>query len=151
MALFDAEGLVGVLLLLFWAYAIIDVISTDESRCRNLNKGLWLVLVVILPDLGALAWVLLGRPEGAGLAPGGSNPRRRQPSSSGIGPYDRGRNAADYEVTDRRSAELDAKLDAWELTSGGTDMARREAELAARERELEIRERKLQDRDNDPN
>src|SRR3954463_14416232 len=76
MALLETEGLVGLFVLLFWAWAVIDVIATDSALIRNLDKVLWLLLVIMLPVLGALAWLLLGRPEGAGFMPGrnGSSP-----------------------------------------------------------------------------
>ena len=64
----DAEGLVAVVLLLFWIWALLDCIATDSAMCRNLPKPMWIILVLILPDIGALAWLLLGRPEKAQLA-----------------------------------------------------------------------------------
>src|SRR5439155_18064938 len=45
----------GVLLLAIWVFAIFDVIKTDRELCRNLPKELWLLLVIILPDVGAIA------------------------------------------------------------------------------------------------
>ena len=59
----ELEGLVGILLFGFWIWAILDVIATEAELCRNLPKGVWLILVLILPDIGSLVWVLLGRPE----------------------------------------------------------------------------------------
>ena len=56
-------GLVGLLLLAFWIWAIFDVIATDGDRCRNLPKLLWLVLVILLSTIGAAAWLMLGRPR----------------------------------------------------------------------------------------
>ena len=162
MALFEAEGLVAVLLFFFWAWAVIDVIATDESLCRNLGKGTWLIVVLVLPDLGALAWTLLGRPEGAGIAPGGtsSSGRTSRPGFKGSGPY---RNDAapryldEHAVSDRRSKELDELLDA-QLSgekgqpTGASELDRRTAELDAREaklreRELEVRGEELQRRE----
>lgn len=43
-------------------YALIDCIMTPHAQARGLPKVLWLVLVVILPVAGAVAWLLLGRP-----------------------------------------------------------------------------------------
>ena len=72
MILFETEGLVAFVLFLFWIWALFDCISTDGSLCRNLPKGVWLILVLLLPDIGALAWLLLGRPQKAGWRPGSS-------------------------------------------------------------------------------
>jgi hypothetical protein len=57
------DGLVGLVVLGLWIFCLIDVISTDESMCRNLSKTMWLVLVVILPAVGSLAWLVAGRPQ----------------------------------------------------------------------------------------
>jgi hypothetical protein len=135
--LFETEGLVAFVLFLFWIWALFDCISTDSSLCRNLPKGAWVILVLLLPDIGALAWLLLGRPQKAGWRPGSTDyaaPRRA------IGPEDHPRYSVTPEITERRSKELDSRLDDWELSQ-------REAEL--RRRELEVRERELQQRERD--
>lgn len=73
--MFFAGGLVGLVVLALWIYCIFDVISTDETVMRNLPKVLWLVIVIFLPTIGSVSWLLLGRPERAGFAPGGSTYR----------------------------------------------------------------------------
>ena len=45
-------------------YCVLNVITTPESQVRNLPKLLWLVLVVILPLVGGIAWLVAGRPQG---------------------------------------------------------------------------------------
>jgi hypothetical protein len=60
-----ADGALGVVLMLLWVFCILDVITSDESRVRNLSKGLWLVLVIVLFDIGSIAWLVAGRPQGA--------------------------------------------------------------------------------------
>ena len=85
MFLFE-EGLIPVLLLGLWVYCILDVIATDDVLVRNLPKGFWLMIVIFLPDIGSLAWLLLGRPLYAGWRPG--DPTRRAPKRV-IGPEDR--------------------------------------------------------------
>ncbi|MSO78518.1 MAG: PLDc_N domain-containing protein [Acidimicrobiia bacterium] len=105
-----AEGLVGLVLFLFWVWAIFDCISTDAASCRNLPKGMWLILVLILPDIGALAWLIIGRPERAGWRPGSTDYSRPGP----LGLEDHPRSGASLEITDRQSAELDRKLQDWE-------------------------------------
>jgi hypothetical protein len=51
-------------------FALFDVIATDSSLCRNLPKELWILLVIFLPTMGAVAWLLLGRPEKTRFYPG---------------------------------------------------------------------------------
>jgi len=109
--LFGAEGVVLFLLLGFWIWALFDCISTDSARCRNLPKGVWLFLVLLLPAIGSLSWLLLGRPENAPWRPGSTDyaaPRRP------IAIEDHPGYSATPVVTDRRSAELDRRLDMWE-------------------------------------
>jgi len=61
-------GLFGVVTLLLWLFAIVDVITTDEGSVRNLPKVGWLILVLLFPLVGSIAWLLAGRPVGAGRA-----------------------------------------------------------------------------------
>jgi hypothetical protein len=112
--------------------------------CRNLPKGIWLILVLILPDIGSLAWLLLGRPEKGSWKPGSTDysaPRRP------IAYEDHPRYSSTPEITDRRSEELDRRLDDWEAEQRAkqADLDRREAEL--RERELSLREREIEKRE----
>jgi len=65
-------GLGGLFLFAFWFWAIMDCIATDSILVRNLPKTTWLFVIIIIPMAGALAWLLLGRAEGAGLGVGGS-------------------------------------------------------------------------------
>ena len=65
-------GFVSFVLLGFWLWAIFDVISSDDKAVRNLPKIVWLLLVVFLSTIGALAWLLLGRPV---RVPDGPDPR----------------------------------------------------------------------------
>ena len=150
-------GIVGVLLFAFWVWALIDCITTDSKSVRNLPKGIWLVFVIFLFDIGAILWALLGRPANKHWRPARGTDWSQQKRSMGV--EDRPR--LDDAVTDRRSAELDRRLAAWEAAqvAGGSstdpdletredDLAYREAEL--RQRELEIRQRELDARERDP-
>ena len=115
----DGIGLLAVGLLVFWIWAIYDVVTTDPGRVRNLPKVMWLVLVVLLPlpvlDLGAILWIFLGRPpRTASVAnhPQGQRRQRRAPAPE----PETERDSAQRVVTDRRSAELDRMLEEWERT-----------------------------------
>ena len=46
-----------------WVFCLIEVITTDEARMRQLPKLGWVIVVVLLPLLGSVAWLALGRPE----------------------------------------------------------------------------------------
>jgi hypothetical protein len=59
------DGLLSIAVLLLWIFCLIDVITTDESLCRNLSKIVWLLLVLFLPAIGSIAWLVAGRPQAA--------------------------------------------------------------------------------------
>jgi phospholipase D-like protein len=59
MPLFD--GVVGLFFLGLWIFCIIDVITTPEGQCRNLPKIAWLLIVILLMDIGSIAWLIAGR------------------------------------------------------------------------------------------
>ena len=148
----DVEGIVAAALFFFWIWALLDCIATDSAMCRNLPKPMWIVLVLILPDLGAIIWLLLGRPEKAHWRPGSTDyasPRRP------LGAEDSPHYTPTPIITDRRSRELDDELERWErerssspqpeLDEWQQKLDQREAEL--RRRELELRQRELDQRE----
>lgn len=55
----------GLIVLVVWVAALIDVIVADEYRVRHLPKVAWVIIVILLPLVGSLIWFLVGRPEGA--------------------------------------------------------------------------------------
>lgn len=123
MMRFYGGGLIALLLLGFWLWAIFDVISTDEARVRNLPKGLWLVLVIFLGDIGSVAWLLLGRPEGASFSPGGRTMR------AGYGEPVWMQEEARRKRMAEADEELDARIEARRLQEWEDDLRRREREL----------------------
>ncbi|MCR6484126.1 PLDc N-terminal domain-containing protein [Amycolatopsis sp. OK19-0408] len=64
------DGLLGVVTLGLWIFCLADVITTDESSCRNLPKGLWLLLVLVVPLVGSIIWLVAGRPQQVSRARG---------------------------------------------------------------------------------
>jgi hypothetical protein len=53
-------------MLALWVWCSFDVIRSDGERVHYLHKLVWLVFVVVFSPLGALAWLILGRPEPIG-------------------------------------------------------------------------------------
>ena len=57
----------GVLFVLFavgvWAYCLIDAIMTPQDELRSLTSMRWALLITVLPVIGAVAWLLAGRPD----------------------------------------------------------------------------------------
>ena len=58
-----AELGLGILGTALWIYCLFDVIMTDESRIRNLPKVTWIFVVLITSIVGAVAWLVAGRPQ----------------------------------------------------------------------------------------
>ena len=77
---------VGTALFFVWVYAIFDIVATEPMLARNLPKGTWLFLVILVPGVGAIAWLALGRPMNAGWYPGDTAVRKRR---TVVGPEDR--------------------------------------------------------------
>lgn len=110
--MFEIDGLIGLALLGFWIWALLDVIATEASHCRNLSKGVWLLIVILLADIGALLWLLAGRPaKGAWKLQTTDYSAPRRP----LGVEDEPRfHENKPAITDRRSQELDEQLAQWE-------------------------------------
>ena len=108
-------------------YCLIDCIQTDESEVRNLRKAWWILLILFFPIIGAIAWLVAGRP---------ARRTRRQaawPSTAtaGFPEYERPRRVVapddDPEFLEemrRGNAEQEKLLRTWE-----EDLKRREREL----------------------
>lgn len=47
-------------------YALVDCISTQDLRVRNLPKLAWIAIIVLIPIVGPLAWLFAGRPPREG-------------------------------------------------------------------------------------
>jgi len=43
-------------------YCVVEVAQSDPDHVRLMPRWLWAVLVIALPGIGAIAWLILGRP-----------------------------------------------------------------------------------------
>ncbi|MEM9654503.1 MAG: PLD nuclease N-terminal domain-containing protein [Actinomycetota bacterium] len=146
--LFLVPGLLGGFLFLFWLWALVDVILTDSMLVRNMQKGTWLFLVILVPTVGAVAWVFFGRPEKAALAPGGQLPYSANPyrstsqGGSGSGQWSGAAEDSPGWSGPRSTPSRPAGIEDGEsLAVRQRKLMEKEAELARRESELEARER----------
>lgn len=117
MIRFAGGGLIGFLLIALWLYCIFDVIATDEVLIRSLPKLVWLFIVIIIPSIGSIAWLALGRPQFAGWRPGDTEGRATRRV---VGPEDR----PDFSPGPGSGLADAGRLQAWE-----DDLQRREREL----------------------
>ncbi|MBF6126746.1 PLDc N-terminal domain-containing protein [Nocardia brasiliensis] len=84
-------AIVGLLTLALWVYCLIDIITCPEAGIRHLPKMGWLIVVILIPTVGALLWLFAGRPEHEG----------RPRSTTAYAEYDRpGRHVAQDAAAD---------------------------------------------------
>lgn len=125
------EGVLGLALLGLWIYCLLDAITANTDQVRNLPKLLWVGIVVILPDVGSIAWLIAGRPRSV-PRPGGLLNKSTTGHASPAPPRRAKRRAPDDDPEFMKSiADLDSEhealLDKWEA-----DLRRREEELKRR-------------------
>lgn len=53
----------------FTLYALVDAAMSDAARARGLAKPVWVVLIVLLPVIGATLWFTIGKDRGPAPAP----------------------------------------------------------------------------------
>ena len=69
------ELLSSVIIFAVWIYTLVDVVGTPEGAVRNLPKMAWVIIVLVFPVLGSIAWFILGRPEGRAARTAGAYER----------------------------------------------------------------------------
>lgn len=97
-------------------FAMIECVQADPAQVRSLRKPLWLVVIVLVPVIGPIFWLVIGRPRAHRLP---TTPPTRQ-----VAPDD------DPDFLRRlRDSDLghEKMLDDWEA-----DLRRREDELRRR-------------------
>ena len=57
------EGLLGVVTFALWVFCLVDAIGSPADRIRNLPKAAWVVIVLLFPLVGSIAWLVAGRPD----------------------------------------------------------------------------------------
>jgi Phospholipase_D-nuclease N-terminal len=60
------ELLSGVLVLALCVYCLIDLIGRSSGELRNLPKLWWIVLVLLFPVIGSIAYLVTGRAQSSG-------------------------------------------------------------------------------------
>ena len=58
-----ADGFLGLVMLCVWVYCVFEAITADPARVRNLPKLMWVIVVILLVDVGSLLWIFAGRPR----------------------------------------------------------------------------------------
>lgn len=81
-------------------YGLIDCLQTESTLVRVLPKPGWILLIIVLPLIGPVAWLVAGRPA---RAPGDAV-AWRSTATGGFPEYERPSPA------ERAAAEIDARL-----------------------------------------
>jgi hypothetical protein len=55
---------VAISIIAVFIYGLIDCAMTNRTDVRGISKTAWLVVMIVLPVLGALLWFIFGRPYG---------------------------------------------------------------------------------------
>ena len=63
-------ALLSIVSIILMVWCLIEAVSTDESRIRNLPKLWWILLILFFPLAGSIAWLVAGRPIVTGPRPG---------------------------------------------------------------------------------
>jgi hypothetical protein len=69
-------------------YAFIDCVQTPGVLARVLPKWLWIVVIVVVPLIGAVGWLLGGRPPRAAVHVGASAPSPGRGRRAPVAPDD---------------------------------------------------------------
>ncbi len=51
----------ALLLIAFWVYSIVDCALQPPTRHRGVSKPVWLLIVALLPVVGGILWLVVGR------------------------------------------------------------------------------------------
>lgn len=69
----------SLLMLAVTVFAIVDIIVRDDGQIRFMPKALWLILVILVPFVGAILWLVLGRERAERTTPVVRMPQPRAP------------------------------------------------------------------------
>jgi hypothetical protein len=56
-------GALFIVVLVIWLYCLLDAITSNENDVRSLPKIVWVLIVLFTFEVGAVLWLLFGRPR----------------------------------------------------------------------------------------
>lgn len=125
-----SRGLPVLLELGLTIFCLIDCVQTPEISVRNLPKWGWIVMILLFPLLGSVAWLVAGRPTASERARAGATgypeyerPRRPGPTAPDDDPEF-------LRAIGQVNTEHEQTLKRWE-----DDLKRREDELKRRDQD----------------
>ncbi|MEU1504778.1 PLD nuclease N-terminal domain-containing protein [Kitasatospora sp. NPDC005748] len=116
-----------VLPLALWVWAFIDCLTTPEDEVKHLPKVVWVIIVLLFPLVGSIAWLVAGKRRGAAVAGGhGGSPEYERPRGGRpLAPDDDPEFLASLKKDDKKHEDM---LKQWEA-----DLRRREEELRGKD------------------
>ncbi|MED7951625.1 MULTISPECIES: PLD nuclease N-terminal domain-containing protein [unclassified Streptomyces] len=122
-----------VLPLALWVWAFIDCLTTPEDEVKHLPKVVWVIIVLLFPLVGSIAWLVAGKQRNAPRTAGAG----RHVNGDGGSGFDRPRGgrplAPDDDPEFLASLKKDDKKHEDMLKQWEADLRRREEELRGRE------------------
>ena len=101
--------IVGFIELALLIFCLVDVISIYESRIKTLNKIAWVFIIILVPVVGPILWLVIGKERRA------DRPAERARDARPVAPDDDPeflRNADRFESQEARIRRLEAELKA---------------------------------------
>ncbi|MGN6243032.1 MAG: PLDc N-terminal domain-containing protein [Motilibacteraceae bacterium] len=135
----------GVPLVLF-VFALVDCIQTDESLVRNLPKAAWVLLIVLVPLVGSIAWLAAGRPAAEQRNQGRRQVAWPATATSGFPEYERPGSGRSGYIRAAVAPDDDPEF----LRTLGAEQRRHEQMLGDWEQDLRRREAALREGETDP-
>ena len=108
------QVIIPVLTLGLLIFALIDVITSDESQIKHLPKLVWVLLIVFLPLVGSINWLVARKDRGKTPHQRAiGDPRRyadRQPSAPVLSDEERIENEIAYHERQAEIRRLEAEV-----------------------------------------
>lgn len=77
-----ARALLAVLSVGLTIFALADCLQTAEGKVRGLPRWAWIVLIVLIPWIGPITWLVVGKDRSDPTGPGRRRPPPRQGPSA---------------------------------------------------------------------
>lgn len=75
-----ARGILAILSIALTVFALADCVQTKDDKVRGVPKWAWIVLIVLLPWVGPITWLFVGRERTWGSGGSrGAGPQRGGP------------------------------------------------------------------------
>lgn len=79
--IFGVLGILSLAGLVLWIWALVDCVQVpDDSMYQSGNKLVWVLIIVLLNWIGALLYLVVGRPRGRAGPREGTGPSSADPS-----------------------------------------------------------------------